>query len=212
MAVRRPPRRDRPVPEPGPAGGRAVRGSSPARTVPWRRFHVPVRRVRRGRGMERAVELGPALETKQGRADRIEVPVLPPSPAGRSPSAVTRSKRSAARPGTTAGRSTSSARPIPITLEQTPANRPRQRTACATGFTYLRRRNVGLVSAGLVTYGAVRASEKCLGSVAALAQGDRGEQRGACEQRCRQIQRIVQRAGEGRVPCLDDLVQWRASG
>jgi ribosomal protection tetracycline resistance protein len=46
-----------------------------------------------------------------------------------------------------------------------------------------------------------------LGSVAALAQGDGGEQGGACEQGGRQIQRIVQRAGEGRVPGLDNLVQ-----
>ena len=43
------------------AGGLCV-GSSPARTLPWRRFHVPVRRVRRSRGIERGVELGPALE------------------------------------------------------------------------------------------------------------------------------------------------------
>ena len=42
--------------------------------------------------------------------------------------------------------------------------------------------------------------------VACGAQGDRGEQCGACEQRGRQVQRIVQRAGEGRVPRLDDLV------
>jgi hypothetical protein len=74
------------------------------------------------------------------------------------------------------------------------------------GFTYLRRRNFGLVSGGLAMYGAVGVSGSCLGSVAALAQGDGGEQRGACEQRGRQVQRIVQRAGEGRVPRLDDLV------
>jgi hypothetical protein len=121
-------------------------------------------------------------------------------------------ERSAARPGTTAGRSTSSARPSRSQWSRHQRTRPWPRTPCATGFTYLRRRNVGLVGAGLMAYGVVRASERCLGSVAALAQGDRGEQRGACEQRGRQIQRIVQRAGEGRVPCLDDLVQWRASG
>ena len=46
-----------------------------------------------------------------------------------------------------------------------------------------------------------------LGSVAALAQGDGGEQRGGGQERGRQVQRIVQRAGEGRVPGLDDLVQ-----
>jgi hypothetical protein len=139
------------------------------------------------------------------------VPVLPPSPARRSPSAVTRSKRSAARPSTTPGvRPHRRAHPDHTGTNQ--RTRPRPRTPCTTGFTYLRRRNVGLVSAGLVTYGAVRARESCLSSVAALAQGDRGEQRGACEQRGRQIQRIVQRAGEGRVPRLDDLVQWRASG
>jgi len=51
------------------------------------------------------------------------------------------------------------------------------------GFTYLRRRNVGLVSAGSATYGAVRTGESWLNSVAALAQGDSGEQGGSCEQR-----------------------------
>src|SRR6266568_345731 len=58
---------------------------------------------------------------------------------------------------------------------------------------------------------AVRASES-LSSVAPLAQGDGGEQRGACEQRGRQVQRGVQRAGEGRVPRLDDLVQRPVPG
>ena len=53
---------------------------------------------------------------------------------------------------------------------------------------------------------------EALARVAALAQGDGGEQRGACEKRGRQVQRIVQRAGEGRVPCLDDLVQRPVSG
>ncbi len=52
----------------------------------------------------------------------------------------------------------------------------------------------------------LHAEGSCLSSVAALAQGDGGDQRGACEQRGRQIQRVVQRAGEGRVPRLDDLV------
>src|SRR5271169_3130419 len=53
---------------------------------------------------------GPAigLELLGGGQNKEEplgwrVPVLPPSPAGRSPSAVTRSKRSAARPSTTPG-------------------------------------------------------------------------------------------------------------
>ena len=111
-----------------------------------------------------------------------------------------------------AGRSTSSARQSRSHWSRHQRTRPWPLTPCTTGFTYLRRRNVGLVSAGLVTYGAVRASESCLSRVAALAQGDRGEQRGACEQRGRQIQRIVQRAGEGRVPRLDDLVQRSVSG
>ena len=79
------------------------------------------------------------------------------------------------------------------------------------GFTYLRRRNVGLVSAGSATYGAVRTGESWLNSVAALAQGDSGEQRGAREQRGGQIQRCVQRAGEGRIPRLDDLVERTVS-
>ena len=140
------------------------------------------------------------------------VPVLPPSPAGRSPSAVTRSKRSAARPSTTPGVRPHRRGPSRSHWSRHQRTRPWPRTPCTTGFTYLRRRNVGLASAGLVRYGAVRASESCLSRVAALAQGDRGEQRGACEQRSRQIQRIVQCAGEGRVPCLDNLVQWRASG
>ena len=48
--------------------------------------------------------------------------------------------------------------------------------------------------------------------LSALAQGDGGEQRGDCEQRGRQVQCIVQRAGEGRVPRLDDLVQRPVSG
>ena len=46
-----------------------------------------------------------------------------------------------------------------------------------------------------------------LSTVAAPAQGDRGEQRGTCEQPGRQVQRVVQRTGEGRVPRADDLVQ-----
>ena len=70
----------------------------------------------------------------------------------------------------------------------------------------------GLASAALATYGTVHTSESCLSSMAALTQGDSGEQRGACEQRGRQVQRVVQRAGEGRVPRPDDLVQRAVSG
>ena len=57
----------------------------------------------------------------------------------------------------------------------------------------------------------VSTSENCSGRVPTLAQGDGGEQRGGCEQRGRQIQRVVQRAGEGRVACLDNLVERTAS-
>jgi len=52
------------------------------------------------------------------------------------------------------------------------------------GFTRRCRGDLGLVSAALATPGTV-AGESCLSSVAALAQGDSGEQRGACEQRGR---------------------------
>src|SRR5689334_91320 len=55
-------------------------------------------------------------------------------------------------------------------------------------------------------------TRRSLSSVAALAQGDSGEQRGACEQRGRQVQRVVQGAGEGRVPRPDDLVHRVVSG
>ena len=42
-----------------------------------------------------------------------------------------------------------------------------------------------------------------------LAQGDGGEQRGGGQERGRQVQRCVQRAGEGRVPGLDDFASGR---